>query len=135
MARPDHKPTAAMRRRVSIAAGGGMSHEAIGQALKIDPKTLRKHYEAELSSGANMRRIDVLEKLFASARKGSTSAARAFLQHAPEFHVLGETVKPATEGKPEKIGKKEQLQADAVDAEQGTGWDGVLPRNVVAIRG
>lgn len=135
MARPSHKPTAASRRRVSIAAGGGMTHEAIAQALGITKPTLEKHYESELAAGANLRRIDVLEKLFQSAKKGSTSAARAYLQHQPEFHVLG---KPVGEPKPaapaiEKPGKKEQAELDAIGAEDGTGWDGVLPKNVVAI--
>ena len=133
MARPSHKPTAAMRRRVSIAAGGGMTHEAIAQALGISKPTLEKHYETELATGANLRRMEVLEKLFQSARKGSTSAARAFMQNQPEFTVLAKTeVGPAP--KAEKPGKKEQAQADAVDAESGTGWDGLLPKNVVAIR-
>lgn len=115
-----------------------MSHEAIAQALSLSKPTLEKYYATELATGSNMRRMDVLEKLFQSARKGSTSAARAYLHNQPEFHVLGEgnIAKPAAEPKrkAEKIGKKDQAQVDAVDAESGTGWDGVLPKNVVAIR-
>lgn len=140
MARPEHKPTAATRRRVSIAAGGGMTHEGIALALKISEPTLRKHYPDELAAGAHSRRIDVLEKLYVSAKKGSTSAARAFLQHQAQFAPLAEgqlqgtTKGPAAE-KPEKLGKKEQAAADAVGAEAGTGWDGVLPAgNVVSLR-
>jgi hypothetical protein len=135
MARPSHKPTAASRRRVSIAAGGGMTHEAIAQALSLSKPTLEKHYSVELATGANMRRIDVLEKLFQSARKGSTSAARAYLHHTPEFIPIGEGGVAAPKPEPEaKLGKKEQATADAVGAESGTGWDGVLPKNVVSIR-
>jgi hypothetical protein len=132
MARPEHKPTAATRRRVEIAAGGGMSHEAISQALKIDPKTLRKHYEGELASGANLRRVQILETLFASARKGNTSAAKAYLQNAPQFEALSETAAAAPPAA--KQGKKEKAAADAVGAEAGTAWDGVLPANVVNLR-
>lgn len=109
-----------------------MTHEAIAQALGISKPTLEKHYEAELATGANLRRMEVLEKLFQSARKGSTSAARAFLQNQPEFTVLAEVGKP--EAKPEKPGKKEQAQVDAVGAEAGTQWDGVLPGNVVSLK-
>lgn len=134
MARPDHKPTTALRRRVEIAAGGGMSHEGIAQALKIDPKTLRKHYAGELASGANLKRMQVLESLFSQARKGSTSAARAYLAHAPEFEPIAEPAK-ADEPKPEpKRGKKEQANIDAVGAQAGTGWDGLLPEGVTPIR-
>ena len=134
MARPEHKPTAATRRRVEIGAGGGMPHESIAQALKIDAKTLRKHYSAELASGANLRRMQVLETLFTQARKGSTSAARAYLQHVPEFEALApaEPAKPAPKSEP--LGKKAQANADAKDAQVGTGWDGLLPEGVTPIR-
>lgn len=137
MARPDHKPTVASRRRVEIAAGAGMPHEGIAQALKIDAKTLRKHYAVELASGANVKRMQVLESLFAQARKGSTSAARAYLAHVPKFDVLpvaGSGAEGAPVPKPEKLGKKQQAQLDAVGAEAGSGWDGLLPKNVTPIR-
>lgn len=109
-----------------------MSHEAIAQALKIDPKTLRKHYDAELSCGANLRRAQVMEKLFSAATKGSTSAARLYLQQQPEFTPVA-LAEPAPT-KPPKRGKKEQAQEDAGTAQQGTGWDGLLPDNVTPIR-
>ena len=136
MARSEHKPTRASRRRVEIAAGGGMPHEAIAQALKIDAKTLRKHYGAELASGANLRRMQVLETLFGQARKGSTSAARAYLAHVPEFEVLA-PAKDTPAPKPKKgdaLGKKAQANEDAKDAQAGTGWDGLLPPGVTPIR-
>ncbi len=140
MARPEHKPTAATRRRVSVAAGGGMTHEAIALALKISEPTLRKHYADELAAGAHGRRMDVLEKLYTSARRGSTSAARAYLAHQAQFTPLAEGQlqdggKGSKAPKPVKVGKKEQAQVDAVGAESGTDWDGILPgTNVVAIR-
>lgn len=116
-----------------------MSHEAIAQALRISKPTLEKHYEAELASGANLRRVEVLEKLYVQAKRGSTSAARAFLAHQPEFLPLGGVgaVKPdpAPTGKQPKPGKKEEAQAAAVGAEAGTAWSEVLPKNVVALRG
>lgn len=113
-----------------------MTHEAIALALRISEPTLRKHYAEELSAGAHLRRAEVLEKLFNSARKGSTSAARAYLQHSAQFAPLGEgeAAKPGAAEKPAKLGKKEQAKVDAVGAEQGTDWEGVLPDNVVAIR-
>ena len=127
MARKAHKPTAASRRRVTIAAGGGMTHEAIAQVLRIDAKTLRKHYEAELASGANERRVQVLETLFAQARKGSTSAARLYLRNEPQFEALGSgAIEGGDEGKPEPVGKKEQANRDAVTAADGTPWDELI---------
>ena len=114
-----------------------MPHEAIAQALKIDAKTLRKHYGTELASGANLRRMQVLETLFGQARKGSTSAARAYMQHVPEFEVLApgpEAAKPKGKGKQEPLGKKAQANEDAKGAQAGTDWDGLLPPGVTPIR-
>lgn len=137
MARKPHKPTAATRRRVAICAGGGMSHEAIAQVLRIDPKTLRKHYETELACGANERRAQVLEKLFAQARKGSTSAARLYLRNEPQFKALSpEAVQSdgEKEGPKKPIGKKEQANQEAVTAAAGTEWADLLPPNVTPLR-
>lgn len=133
MARKSHKPTAASRRRVEIAAGGGMTHEAIAQVLKIDAKTLRKHYEMELASGAQLKRAQVLETLFSQARKGSTSAARLYLRHEPQFEPLGESAVEHAE-KPAPVGKKEQANIDATTAAEGTDWDDLIGRNVTPIR-
>lgn len=111
-----------------------MPHEAIAQALKIDAKTLRKHYGTELASGANLRRMQVLETLFGQARKGSTSAARAYMAHVPEFEVLAPAPEAAKAPKEPPKGKKAQANEDAKDAQAGTGWEGLLPGNVTPIR-
>lgn len=109
-----------------------MRLEDIANALRISVPTLRKHYEVELSSGAALRRMEVLEKLLSQAKKGSTSAARAYLANQPEFMVAPEEEKP---GRQPRKGKKEQAQEDAGSAQNGTGWDGLLPAgNVTPLR-
>lgn len=109
-----------------------MRLEDIANALRISVPTLRKHYGVELSSGAALRRMEVLEKLLSQAKKGSTSAARAYLANQPEFMVAPEEEKPVRQ--PRK-GKKEQAQEDAGTAQNGTGWDGLLPAgNVTPLR-
>jgi len=130
MGRPEHKPTAATRRQVAAAAGGGMRQEDIANAIGISVPTLRKHYEAELSAGAARERMAVLQKVLAQAKKGSTSAARLYLQQQPEF-VPAPIEEPK---KAPKKGKKELAQEQAGTAQQGTGWDGLLPSNVTPIR-
>lgn len=143
--RPAHVPTAATRRKVSIAAGGGMLHEQIAIALGIGTDTLRKYYEPELSVGANLRRMEVLQSQYSAAmKKGSTAAARVYLANMPQFVVPpaepadppAPAVTPATGAQPEaaapapkapKLGKKEQAQVDATTAAQGTEWADILP--------
>ena len=131
MARPEHKPTAATKRQVSAAAGGGMRQEDIANALGISVPTLRKHYDTELSAGAAKERMVVLQKVLAQAKKGSTSAARLYLAQQPEFQPV---TTPAEEAKPAKVGKKEQAQQDAKTAQEGTDWDDLIGKNVTPIR-
>lgn len=130
--RPEHKPTAATRRTVSIAAGGGMRHEDIAIALGITRPTLEKWYQAELSEVASLRRMEILQALHMAAKKGSSAAAKAYLAHEPQIAAppmpAGErSSEPAkAEAKAPAIGKKEQAQADAVSAHVGTEWDSLL---------
>lgn len=136
--RPAHVATAALKRKVSIAAGGGMLHESIAIALEISTDTLRKYYEKELSVGANQRRMEVLEARYRVAvRKGSSSAAKAYLADHPEMAVPPAAPAPAvvepaplaaTETSAKKLGKKEQAAVDAVGAADGTDWNELLPR-------
>ena len=129
--RPAFKPTAAQRRQVSIAAAGGMRHDDIAIAIGVCRDTLAKYFEAELSAGAAARRMEVLQALYLAAKKGSSSAAKAFLAADPTLGVppltaqAPEKVAPAAPPAP-KLGKKEQAQADAQTAVQGTEWDQLL---------
>lgn len=131
--RPAFKPTAAQKRQVSIAAAGGMRHDDIAIAMGVCRDTLSKYFEAELSAGAAARRMEVLQALFIAAKKGSSSAARAFLAADPTLGIppLPEGAQPAVAQAPvaavtPKRGKKEQAQADAQTAAQGTEWDHLL---------
>jgi hypothetical protein len=130
--RPEHQVTAATRRQVSIAAGGGMRHEDIAIALGISRETLRKHYITELTVVASLRRLEVLQSLHIAAKKGSTSAAKAYLANEPQLEAppAGVGDGAAAPAVPEKqvkmatpLGKKEQANADAKTAHVGTEWD------------
>jgi hypothetical protein len=124
--RPPFKPTPKLRKRVSICAGGGMSQEQIAIALGIDRDTLRKHFGPELSTVAMQRRAAVLEAVFEKGLQGNVSAAKVFIQNAPEFEPPPE--KPErSEAKPERLGKKEQANVDATTAQRGTDWADLLP--------
>ncbi|HEL4115239.1 TPA: hypothetical protein UM349_000445 [Stenotrophomonas maltophilia] len=134
MARPAHKPTKATQLKVAVAAGGGMRHEEIANALGITIPTLRKHYATELSSGASLKRMEVLAVAFRSAtKKGNTSAARLYLQHSPEFEVAPAAPEQQAPEATKPEGKKALANAKAIGAEVGTGWEGLLGENVTPI--
>ena len=131
--RPSFKPTAALRRKVSVAAGGGMSHEEIAIGLKISRPTLEKHFAYELSHGAYARRLEVLDAMHRTAKRGNVAAQKAYMALDPQ---IAATPLPKDAPKVPPKGKKEQAKDDAVGAQQGTGWGDLLPPlgNVVPIR-
>lgn len=124
-----------MRRRVAVGAAAGMSHEELSIALNISRPTLEKYFEHELSVGAYQKRLDVLDAMYTTARKGNVAAQKAFA--AASIHLSVPPVPASYEGdsqekKPspsepaEKIGKKERQQRDAVGAHVGTEWNDLL---------
>lgn len=104
-----------------------MRHEDIAIALGIDRKTLEKHFEAELSVGASARRLEALKGLHKAAKRGSSSAAKAYLSADPQLAAppTPREAEPKPEVEP-KLGKKEQQAADAATAAHGTGWADLL---------
>jgi hypothetical protein len=122
-----------MRRRVMTAKAGGMSEDAIALALGITRPTLQKHFLAELTTGAAQKRMDALEALFTQAKKGNVAAIKAVLllndaAGAPP-RPEGHEDKPAPAAAPAalRLGKKEQANAAARTAADGTEWEGLLP--------
>lgn len=126
MARPAFKPTAAQRRQVAVAAGGGMSHDEIAIGMGLARNTLEKHFAAELSAGAYAKRLEVLAAMHAAAKKGNMTAARAYLSNEPRLAAPPAESKPAEPAKVETLGKKAQAQVNAVTAARGTDWDHLL---------
>lgn len=128
MSRKPHQPTPKTREKVAICKLGGMSDESIALALGISRPTLLKAYKAELTTVAAEKRAEVLAAMFKAAKKGNVAAQRA---------ILARTEGGGGQGV-EKLGKKEQAQAEAGKAQQGTEWADLLPDQagkVVPIRG
>lgn len=127
--RPPFRATAVQRRKVSIAAGAGMSHEEIALGLGIHRHTLEKHFEEELSVGAYSRRLEVLDAMHRTALKGNVAAQKAYVALTPMA-----AAPPVPAEKPK--GKKEQAQEAAQEAQTGTSWEELLPQhaNVTPIR-
>jgi hypothetical protein len=99
-----------------------MTHAEIAAVIGISEPTLRLHYATELCAGAAQKRADVVEALFRAATNGNVTAQKAWLAQPRELSD------PATmPDKPARPGKKEQAAAEAVDAQSGTSWAGLLP--------
>jgi len=74
VARPEFKPTDELRHQVMLYHAVGMSNQAIAVALRIDEKTLTKHFARELLHGRTIIYQELLAMVTAQAIKGKKSA-------------------------------------------------------------
>ena len=109
-----------------------MSHEAIAIVLGVSRNTLEKHFSHELTVGAYERRMEAMQGLHAAAKKGNVSAVKTYLAALPQFMpppaehgAVAPPVAPEKAAQP--VGKKEAAAAAAKVAQQGTGWEDILP--------
>ena len=77
MGRRAHKPDPTSRRQVEALAGYGIPEAEIGEVIGIDPKTLRKHYRAELRQGHTKANAKVAENLYRRATSENREAVTA----------------------------------------------------------
>lgn len=70
---PPHKPTKALRERVTMFARIGVSHEDIARVMKLAPNTLTKHYQDELDNSALEANGAIGGKLYAKAMDGDVA--------------------------------------------------------------
>lgn len=94
-----------------------MTREQIAIGIGIDPKTLDKHYEAELSTVAYAKRLEVLAAMHEAALKGNVAAQKAYLALEPKLAA------PPVPEEDAPAGKKEQQKAEAKVAHVGTDWE------------
>jgi len=119
--RPKFAATPAMRKKVTEYKAGGMRHEDIANVLKISRNTLEKYFETELKIGPALRLGEVIELLFASARKGNVAAQRELKTMlitntaAEAVETLVSGAKVAAAPKQERLGKKAEEQKAAED--------------------
>ena len=128
MGRRAHKPDAFHRRQVEAMAGYGVPEHAIARVVKIDPKTLRKHYREELDTGQVKATAKVAESLFRKATgDGSQSVTAAIFwlktrggwRETPQDHRVGVyDVRQLSD---------EELERLIIEHEQALGYPRTLP--------
>lgn len=109
--RPEHKVTDEDREKVRVLKAGGMSNEAIAEAIGIAVKTLTKHFFPDLEIASAKVTADLLMARYQSAIGGNVSAQNKMLEQVGA--VRAQNRRAPTEPKPEKLGKKEERQAAA----------------------
>lgn len=109
--RPEFAPTDDDREKVRVLKAGGMSNEAIAEAIGISEPTLRKHFPSELDRGGAKVTADLLMARYRSAMGGNVSAQTKMLELV-DASSPGAKVK-AREVAAVKLGKKEVQQQAA----------------------
>ena len=74
MGRRAHRPDPSQRRQVEALAAYGIPEADISGVVRIDPKTLRKHYREELDLGETKANAQVAGFLFNAAKNGNVTA-------------------------------------------------------------
>ena len=75
--KPHYKPTPEQRAQVESLAAYGTPQETIASVLKIDPKTLRKHFRDELDNAAPKANAAVAQSLYKKATGDGPQAVTA----------------------------------------------------------
>lgn len=109
--RKEFAPTDDEREKVRVLKAGGMSNEAIAEAIGISEPTLRKHFPSELDRGTAKVRADLLMARYRSAMGGNVSAQTKMLELVGAS-VAGGKIKDREKAAP-RVGKKEAQQQAA----------------------
>jgi hypothetical protein len=125
-----HVPTEATRSQVDAMAGYGVPEHSISAVLKINPKTLRKHYRDELDTAHIRANSAVAQSLFRKAIGDGPQSVTAAIFWAKTR--MGWKDRDAAEYA--EIGKKEEAKVAAKTAGHGTEWGEDLSSNVVPLR-
>ena len=98
MGRRAHKPDPFQRRQVEAMAAFGVPELNIARVVRIDAKTLRKHYRDELDTGQTKATAKVAESLFRKATTDGPQSVTAAIfwlktrggwREAPQSHEVG----------------------------------------------
>ena len=76
------EPNDEQRRTVRAMSGYGVPQDDIATMLRVDPKTLRKHFQEELERGSIEATAKVGQSLFRMATEGGSVAAAIFWMKA-----------------------------------------------------
>lgn len=122
-----HKPTKERQGQVEAMAGYGIPEADIARVMKIDAKTLRKYYREELDLGMIKATTQVANTLFSIAtdRKHPKCAPAAMFWLKCRGGWSEFAPPPAPRPVVEKqtvLGKKEQADRAAMNADEGTDW-------------
>lgn len=135
--RPRFEPSEEQRRQVLLLAGLGIKQDEIANLLDVAPKTLRKAFRRELTTGMTEANARVVNALYANATKFNNVAAQIWWtkarmgwKEAQDLNVAGDgklQVDFRWAGEPAAAPTKPAREAPTIDAAaEDTGGDLVV---------
>lgn len=141
--RKSYAPTERDREKVAVLVSAGMTVDQIAQAMALTEPTLRRHFRAELETGAIRKRAEMLVALHRTALKGNVAAqkeALAIMDRANledlQDRLRGKAPSkpsdtgsvPAAAPAPDPVGKKVQAEMDAHSVVTKGPWGDLIGR-------
>lgn len=123
--RPAYEPAESDRRVVEAMAAWAIPQERIAKVIGVDPKTLRKHFAAELEVGSAKLEAQLAQNLLRIAQGRDRQALIATIFALKSRFGWVEAQAPVRE-REYPLGKKEAAVLRAQTAGEGTGWGDLL---------
>jgi hypothetical protein len=98
LARPEFKPTDEQRHKVMLYRAVGMSNRDIAVGIRVDEKTLAKHFARELLHGPAIIRQELLAMVTSQAIEGKKSAIALLERMTRDDRLLGRHRRPIKSG-------------------------------------
>ncbi len=129
------KPSNADREKAAVLVASGMGVEQLARIFVKTEPTIRKHFAAELDTGALRKRAEVIAAMHRNALKGNVAAQKEMLAimdradlSALQDQVRGKAAAKAEAPAPDPVGKKEQAQLDAHGVVTRGPWSALVGR-------
>ena len=119
--RPEFVVTDEDRQKVRVLKAGGMSNEALAEAMNISEPTLRKYFSLDLEVGAAKVTAEMLMARYKAGIGCNVTAQNKWLDATGAIPP-----KPRQAVKPPKLGKKEIATAEAETAHSTSDWGTLL---------
>lgn len=129
------RPSSADHEKAAVLVAAGMGAEQLARIFDKAEPTIRKHFAAEIDTGALRKRAEVIAAMHRNALKGNVAAQKEMLaiMDRADLTALQDQVRGKSSAKPEApapdpVGKKEQAQLDAHGVVMRGPWSTLVRR-------
>ena len=119
------KITNDLQEKVAVLRAAGMERQEIADAIGCCKKTLETYFLPSLNEGRAAKRAEAIARLYQlGVIDGNVTALKAYIAMTERSSFMPDV--PDKSKAVPRLGKKEQLAADAQSGHQETGWGELL---------